>query len=195
MNLISLLKFRIPSKNDRYTLIYIFFYFLIAMLIDLIGIIDDIFNFYFLVLFILAIPIISGGIYFLFSSILLAYRRQWRRLVSLIFAPIIVWSTLHELSVIGINSDWARLEVTRWYYDEEIAQRRTQNLDTSYLTFPWGNTGGAAAVSITKTLVYDESDKRVFKNIVVEKTENYISHMISVDHLSGHFYLSTEMYQ
>jgi hypothetical protein len=83
-------------------------------------------------------------------------RRRWRRLVSLLIAPLLLLVLLRILAAVGITSDSVRFALTKQTYLAEIERADRSGGEPRFKTFAWDNTFLEKTYS---TLVYDESDE------------------------------------
>ncbi|MGO7321875.1 hypothetical protein ACC808_27780 [Rhizobium ruizarguesonis] len=83
-------------------------------------------------------------------------QRRWRRLVSLLIAPLLLLVLLRILAAVGITSDSVRFALTKQTYLAEIERADRSGGEPRFKTFAWDNTFLEKTYS---TLVYDESDE------------------------------------
>jgi hypothetical protein len=83
-------------------------------------------------------------------------RRRWRRLVSLLIAPLLLLVLLRILAAVGITSDSVRFALTKQTYLAEIERTDLPGVEQRFRTFVWDDTFIEKTYS---TLVYDESDE------------------------------------
>ncbi|TBA84246.1 hypothetical protein ELH53_04020 [Rhizobium ruizarguesonis] len=83
-------------------------------------------------------------------------QRRWRRLVSLLIAPLLLLVLLRILAAVGITSDSVRFALTKQMYLAEIERADRSGGEPRFKTFAWDNTFLEKTYS---TLVYDESDE------------------------------------
>jgi hypothetical protein len=137
--------------------------------------------------------------------------RRWRRVISVLLAPVAAGALFVAADAAGVNAPRIRLEIGKRRYLDEIAKLAPTG-EPRLKLFDWGQSGGAGVNSLIDTLVYDESDEILLpakersaawqaragklcpgtpmcamvwplaeKSVVVKKIE-------------GHFYLLTEIY-
>ncbi|MBX4869259.1 hypothetical protein HJA85_20120 [Rhizobium bangladeshense] len=82
--------------------------------------------------------------------------RRWRRVLSLLTAPLLLLFALYLLGTAGITSDNVRFTLTRQAYLAEIERSDPPGSEPRLRTFVWDDTFRAKTYS---TLVYDESDE------------------------------------
>nr|WP_204340499.1 hypothetical protein [Rhizobium leguminosarum] len=103
-----------------------------------------------LIIWVLTLIAVAGSL-----CINLALRR-WRRLVSLLIAPLLLLVLLHILAAVGITSDSVRFALTKQTYLAEIERTDLPGGEQRFRTFVWDDTFLEKTYS---TLVYDESDE------------------------------------
>ncbi|WP_246763683.1 hypothetical protein [Rhizobium bangladeshense] len=82
--------------------------------------------------------------------------RRWRRVLSLLTAPLLLLFALHLLATAGMTPDSVRFALTRQAYLAEIERSDPPDSEPRLRTFVWDDTFRAKTYS---TLVYDESDE------------------------------------
>ncbi len=87
--------------------------------------------------------------------------RRWRRLVSLLAAPLLLLVLLRILAAAGITPDSVRFALTKQTYLAEIERTDLPGGEQQFRTFAWDDTFQAKTYS---TLVYDESDEIALPN-------------------------------
>jgi hypothetical protein len=136
--------------------------------------------------------------------------RRWRRLISVLVAPVAACSLFAAAHAAGVNAERIRLAIGKRYYLDRIAQLAQ---DEPRLTvFDWGESGGEGVTSWINTLVYDQSDEISLpaeqrSAAWRERAGNqcpgtpicavlwpYAEKRAVVRKLDGHFYLLTEVY-
>jgi hypothetical protein len=105
-------------------------------------------------IFIPALAVLVGWTAALIRNITL---RRWRRVISVLVAPVAACALFMAADAAGVNSQRIRLELGRRRYLDEIAKLAPG--DPRLKLFDWGQSGGAGVNSLIDTLVYDESDE------------------------------------
>ncbi|WP_064694134.1 hypothetical protein [Rhizobium aegyptiacum] len=82
--------------------------------------------------------------------------RRWRRVLSLLTAPLLLLFALYLLATASITPDSVRFTLTRQAYLAEIERSDRPDEEPRFRTFVWDDTFRAKTYS---TLVYDESDE------------------------------------
>jgi hypothetical protein len=142
-----------------------------------------------------------------------AVRRRWRRLLSVVLAPIIAGGLFAGAAWLGIDPERIRLEFTKSHYLNLIAQMPRQSNEPQFANFDWGSTGGAAVVNVFHTLVYDESDEIALPSVrrssawsirATRAADGAVrlsllgvpseNHSVTIKPIGGHFYLLTQSY-
>jgi hypothetical protein len=115
--------------------------------------------------------------------------RRWKRLLSVVTAPLLASGLLAAVGHYGLDPDWLRFQLKREHYLELAHDSHVTS--PKHLEWSWGDTGGATVVNIFYTLIYDESDKPL-ERFSHKKTE---SAKYSVTSYGDHFFLVTELYE
>lgn len=149
---------------------------------------DRIFNLWFALVPIIGIPAVIVGVIWIVDIIRNLILRRWLRLSSVAIAPLLVWPLLVLLLRTGFDSHWVRFQFNRPNYEETV--RALEGTPPKYHTWDWGSTGGAAAVNIFHSLVYDESGR-----VTQREGERVGGGITSVRTFGDHFYLVTQIYQ
>jgi len=204
------------SKIDAYTPSYSLWTGLIFLFVCYGGELDRIFNLYILLLPIIGLPIIIWAIIMIVFLIRNAYRRNWRRVVSIIAAPFIAATILWMLGQLGLKQELIYLEYRKPCYLIDIAAQPNENGKMHFKSWDWGVTGGATCTDIYYILVYDESDQiglpppdgSDYSQKLINSGDQYLREKffkvypqgytpglynnlnpIIIKHLEGHFYL------
>lgn len=119
---------------------------------------DRIFNLRRLLIPLIFIPALAVLIGWTMALIRNAALRKWRRVISVLVAPVAAGVFFAVAGAAGVNSERIRLEIGRRYYLDEIAKLASTD-DIRLKLFDWGQTGGAGVTTLINTLVYDESDE------------------------------------
>jgi hypothetical protein len=83
-------------------------------------------------------------------------RWRWRRVLSLLAAPVLLCGLFRLLVVVGITPDSVRFAITEHAYLTEVRGIDVPSTERRFKTFKWDSTFVAKTYS---TLVYDESDE------------------------------------
>jgi hypothetical protein len=179
------------AKPDKFTLSYSLWIGAPILILVLGGELDRIFNLHILLVPLILIPALAAGMAWLVALIQSASRRRWRRVASIVAAPVIAVSFFAILNVLGIDPDRVRFELSRQYYLDQIAQIPRVGNEPRFKSFPWGETGGAVGANVFRTLEFDESGQ-------IAGTDDQTSdrrYSKSVRALRDHFYIVTETHQ
>jgi hypothetical protein len=173
---------------------------------------DRIFNLWLLLVPILALPALVWAAIMIIGLVVNAFKRRWRRVISIIAAPIIVISFFNALGWLGVTIDRIRFELGKSDYQAQVDALPAGDDGIRIKTWDWGGTGGAGVPNFMWMLVYDDSDQIALPPSSwsakwVEKTgqtgsslysvvhqsddKNYF---VTVRHLVGHFYVVEELY-
>jgi hypothetical protein len=142
-----------------------------------------------------------------------AIKRRWRRVISIVAAPVAAYYFLVALGALGIDPHRIRFELSRAHYQDQVS-RLPETGEPRFKIFDWGSTGGAAVVNIFYTLIYDESDEiglpREERSADWNRRANALfpgsqmcsilhpdpsRHFVNIRKMGAHFYLVTETYQ
>jgi len=199
--------------NDKFTISYSIFVGLLFLLFALSRDLDRIFNLWLALVPLLLLPTIVVVLVLIGCLIYHATNRRWRRVLSVVAAPVIAYLFFSLLGEFGINTDRIRFEFGKQYYLDQIA-RVPRTEEPRFKMFDWGSTGGAAVVNILYTLIYDESDEIGLspeqRSTAWNQRANALCpgshmcsilnpnpprHIVHIKKMQGHFYLVTEFFQ
>lgn len=197
--------------RDKFSLAYFVWIALLFLLFAASNDLDRIFNLYrviFPLLVLSALAVTIGCTAALLYNVRL---RRWRRVVSVLAAPVAACSIFAAANAAGVNPQWVRFKLGKRYYSDEIAKLEKTG-EPRFKTFDWGRTGGAGVTNIFYTLVYDESDeillpqekrskagqerarKRCPGTIMCVLLTMPHEGSVTVTAIEGHFYLVTEVF-
>jgi hypothetical protein len=203
------------AKPDAFTPWYTIWtsaFFLLAWLsTDL----DRIFSLYIMLVPVIALPGLVLIATLLISFGVNAFKRRWRRALSILAAPIIAAFFFSLLGWLGVTTERIRLEWWKSSYLAEIAALPPSADGIRLKTWDWGETGGAAVANFFWTLVYDESDQialppsgwstewlqkadksgGIYSVIHHTRDDEDYYRRFTVRHLTGHFYVVEELIQ
>jgi len=195
----------LKGRIDRFSTYYFIVTFLVFTFICFGNELDRAFNLYILLVPILLIPAGILSISLLVSLGVSLFRRQWRRALSILCAPILAAGLLWGCAQAGLTPTWIRFQLTKSYFEDEVL--RSSQQPPRLIAFPWGETGGAAVTNSIFTLVYDESDE--IRLPIGMRSASWLERsrqdrrmrpiaagigVSDIRHLSGHFYAVTETY-
>jgi hypothetical protein len=200
-------------KSDRYTPWYTVWTGAFFLLLWLSQDLDRIFNLYIMLVPMLAIPALAWIAALIIGLGVNVFKRRWRRIISIVAAPIIAGSFFLALEPLGVTTQRVRLELWKSDYLAQIDALPASDDGIRLKTWNWGETGGVAVPNFFWTLVYDESDQIAvppssWSAEWVQKTGQVGSPLYSVVHnrrdgkdyyvsirrLDGHFYVVEELY-
>ena len=203
-----------PWKADGYTAWYTAWTGALFLLVWLSQDLDRIFNLYIALVPLLAIPAFAWLATMVIGLGVNAFRRRWRRVISIVVAPIIAGTFFLALEPLGVTTERIRLELWKSSYLLEVDALPAGDDRIRLKTWNWGKAGGPGAAYFFWTLVYDESDQIALPPSSwsaewVQKTGqagsplySIVQHMrggqgydVSVRHLDAHFYVVEELYQ
>jgi hypothetical protein len=119
---------------------------------------DRIFNLRWLLVPLLLVPALAVLVGWTAALIRNVALRSWRRVISVLVAPVAACALFAAAGAAGVNSERIRLEIGRQYYLDQIAKLAPCD-DIRLKLFDWGQTGGAGITTLIFTLVYDEGDE------------------------------------
>jgi hypothetical protein len=119
---------------------------------------DRIFDLRWLLIPLVFIPVLAGLVGWTAALIRNVALQRWRRVISVLLAPVAACALFVAADAAGVNSQRIRLEIGRRRYLDEIA-KLAQTDEPRLKLFDWGQSGGAGVNSLIDTLVYDESDE------------------------------------
>ena len=157
------------------------------------------------------IPVLAVSVGWTAALIRNVALRRWRRVISVLVAPLAACALFAIIDAAGVNSQRIRLEIGRRYYLAEIAKLAPCD-EPRLKLFDWGQSGGAGVNSLIDTLVYDESDEIAL--LAKERSAAWreragklcpgtpmcavlwpgAERLTVVKKIDGHFYLMTEIY-
>jgi hypothetical protein len=195
--------------RDQFSFSYFAWIVLVCLLFASGRDLDRLFNLYLLLVPLLYIPALAVTIYWIIAMIRNLLLRRWRRVISILAAPLAAYLLFAAANAAGVNSEWIRFELWKHRYVDEIG--RLANTDAPRIKlFDWGQTGGAGVPNFAYTLVYDESDEivrppserstawqdrasKLCPDTTMCATSSPPSGIyVTVKKLEGHFYLVTE---
>jgi hypothetical protein len=166
---------------------------------------DRIFHLYFLVIPLIALPVLLNILALFWLVFRNLFRKRFKRALSALAAPVLAALPLIAFYVMGITPMWVSFQFARGHYENEIEQVAQR---PRLLAFEWGETGGAAAVNVFYILVYDESDQinmpssdRSAEWTEIANQNLYLRSILTgdgspyVEQMGGHFYMVIETYQ
>jgi hypothetical protein len=201
----------VAERRDKFSLSYFVWIALLCLLFASGNDLDRIFNLYLALVPLLLLPALAIAIYWGVALIRNIVLRRWRRVASVLAAPVMAYVMFAGAWAAGISSEWIRFEIGKSYYIDQVA-RLPDTGEPRFKTFDWGGTGGAAVTNIMYTLIFDESDEialapearskewrqRAGKMCpgtmmcsILNPPEGF---SVTVKRIEGHFYLVTEMF-
>ena len=202
------------AAADRYTPWYTVWTGTFFLLLWLSQDLDRIFHLYIALVPLLAIPAFVWLVTLVIGLAANTFKRRWRRVISILVAPIIAGTFFLALEPLGVTTERIRLELWKSSYVAEVDALPASDHGIRLKAWNWGTTGGAAAANLVWTLVYDDSDQIALPPSswsaawvqktgqagsplysVVHHTRDDQSYAVTVRHLGGHFYAVEELYQ
>jgi hypothetical protein len=201
----------VAKSRDKFSISYFIWIALLCLLFASGNDLDRIFNLYLALVPLLFLPALAIAIYWSVALIRNIFLRRWRRVASVLTAPVMAYIIFAGAGVAGIDSQWIRFEIGKQYYVDQIA-KLPQTDEPRFKIFEWGQTGGAGVTNLVFTLIYDESDEiglapegrskewqqragRMCPGTMMCSITNPYGEMsITVKRIEGHFYLVTEIF-
>ncbi|WP_338691769.1 hypothetical protein V5279_36245 [Bradyrhizobium sp. 26S5] len=198
-----------PGAADRFSLTYFIWVMLVGLLFAFGRDLDRIFNLYLALVPVLFLPAIAVTVYCTAALIRNLWRWRWRRVTSILVAPIAACLIFAGARAAGISSELIRFEIGRHYYIAQV-EKLPQAGEPRLATFDWGQTGGVGVANFIYTLVFDEADeiarapaqrslawhdranRRCPGTPLCSALDPSSGFSITVRKLDGHFYLVTE---
>jgi hypothetical protein len=150
---------KFASSNDRWTPYYTIVAFLFFLYCMLIYELDLIYNFYFKLVIYLGLPVLAFLVLGLVIFFYNAFKRRWRRLLSLVLAPILAILPIAAFSYFGFDMDWVRYEYRKPGLMRDVERLANSDKQGTVVCWWWGDTGGAGTASSSFALIYDDSDQ------------------------------------
>ena len=149
-----------PTKaQDRYVLVYTLVSLMFIPWSFFWNLMDEILNLYIFLILILILSLLILISYLFIELIRNAVGRRWRRVVSVVAAPIALYYAFTSLGSMTVQTYWVRLELYMFEYSREIAALPHNKDSIGLLAWDWGATGGVPSGECFKTLLYDNSDQ------------------------------------
>ena len=181
---------------------------------------DRIFHLYVFVIPVIGVPALVWTLVLVGALFGNALRRRWRRVISVVGAPVVGWSLFALLIHKGITTDWIRFEFGKSEYMREVSKTPVLRGSPRIVAWDWGDTGGVAVANVFYTLVYDDSDQIIsspsswssgwmrsadraahgngFYSVIhpeafTSDARTYFKNLY-VKHLEGHFFIVTQVF-
>jgi hypothetical protein len=201
----------VAERRDKFSISYFVWVALLCLLFAFGSDLDRIFNLYLALVPLLVLPALAIAIYWIVALIRNIVLRRWRRVASVLAAPVMAYIIFAGAGAAGISPDWIRFEIGKGYYTDQVA-KLPETGEPRFKIFDWGQTGGVAVTNIIYTLIYDESDEiglapearskewlqRAGKmcpgTMMCSITNPHGEMSIIVKRIEGHFYLVTEIF-
>lgn len=202
------------EKGDRFTLSYTALVSIPMLLFIFRHGLDEIFNRNLLLPVI--IPTLVVGIVWLAALIRNSFLRRWRRVVSVITAPLLAFAILSGLGAVGVDADRIRFAFGKSSYLAQIAQL-PETGEPRFKLFHWAendaDNDALGSLVTVDTLIYDESDEIAvppdqrsaawhlrMRRLCPSRMCSILApinsgHLVEVRKIDGHFYLVTEAFQ
>jgi hypothetical protein len=143
---------------DKFSFCYFAWVVVIFLLFASAADLDRIFNLRWLLVPLLLVPALAVLVGWTAALIRNVALRRWRRVTSVLAAPVAACALFLVAGAAGVNSERIRFEIGKQYYLDEIAKLAPCD-EPRLKLFDWGQTGGAGITTLIYTLIYDESDE------------------------------------
>jgi hypothetical protein len=201
----------VAESRDKFSISHFVWIALLCLLFASSNDLDRIFNLYLALVPLLLLPALAITIYWSVALIRNIVLRRWRRVASVLTAPVMAYIIFAGAGAAGIDSKWIRFEIGKHYYLDQIVKLPVTG-EPRFKMFDWRQTGGVAVTNFIYTLIFDESDEialapderskewqqRAGKMcpgtimcVVVNPREGM---SVTVRRIEGHFYLVTEIF-
>ncbi|NWD67258.1 hypothetical protein HX870_06560 [Pseudomonas gingeri] len=179
-----------PSRTtDGFAVGHFCVWLLFGIVFYLGGELDRLFGLWLLLVPLLGLPALIASVAFAMGLVANLRARRWRRLASVIAAPVVTVGWLAASGYFQVTPDWIHFQLTRDHY-EELA-RSVPGPSPKYQEWSWGGSGGASGPNTFYRLVYDETDKPLTRS---EEPEHQ-GGRASARAYGEHFFLVTEVFQ
>jgi hypothetical protein len=149
----------IRSVNDIYTLSYILWTGTIFLCAALPFFLERFLNLYLFLIPAVGLPAIGwllAWLYWVGTNVL---KKRWRRLMSVVAAPIVVSLIVYGWRLYGPSVEDIQLLIEKPRYLKEIADLPANDVGKHLKIWEWGSIGGVGVTNIFYILVYDDSDQ------------------------------------
>jgi len=178
-----------PKKRDGFAVGHFCVWLVFGTIFYLGHELDRIFGLYLFLVPMLLIPALIASGAFVIGLVANLWARRWRRLMSVVAAPVVTIGLLAASTYYQISPEWIHFQLARSHYMELV--RNLPGPSPKYQEWDWGETGGAGSANIFHSLVYDETDNplhRPEQSVHNEATS-------SVRPCGDHFFLVTDTFQ
>jgi len=208
------------SRADAFTPWYAVWCCAFLLWLDVVDYLDQFYNFYIMIGLVILPPLLILAGALLVSLTINIFKLRWRRILSLIAAPVIALMFAKVITWLGVTPALVRLELSKSNYMAEVDALSATD-GPRFKCWDWGATGGVAVVTIFRALVYDESDQLALPRSAwsqawilkadaacggtplhsfIHQSDNQQNHpstnyQVGVGRLNGHFYVATELFQ
>ena len=177
------------NRQDCFSAFHLILQSAFAVLIFFSGEIDRIYNLWLQLVLVVGVPAIFVASIWFISVIFNLFKRRWRRLVSALAAPLIVFGWMWLLAYWEFDAQWVRFQVNRRAYAETLHVLGSPR----HFSWDWGGTGGAAVADISRQLIYDESGQVLLRATLHGADPERGD--VTVRSFGDHFYLVTRIFQ
>lgn len=146
------------SQQDRFTPFYALWFVPFFAWFDATSEIENVYSLYpFLFLPCLALVLLIGVSTYATAMARHLWHRRWRRVISLVLAPVVVvfgylFATSH-----GLDATWVRFTFNKSNYLADVAHLPQNGGTPKQMHWGWGGTGFAGIANSEIDLIYDES--------------------------------------
>ncbi|GIQ79015.1 hypothetical protein [Bradyrhizobium sp. RD5-C2] len=197
------------AAADRFSFTYFVWVMLVGLLFAFGSDLDRIFNLWLMLVPALFLPAVAVTLYCTAALIRNLWLRRWRRVASILVAPVAAYLFFAGVRAVGVSPELIRFEIGKRDYIAQI-EKLPETGEPRLATFDWGQTGGAGVANFVHTLVFDESDEiartPAQRSLAWRDRVNRLcpgtplcsllnppaGFSVAVKQLDGHFYLVTE---
>jgi hypothetical protein len=181
---------QIPSRQrDGFAVGHFFVWLVFGTVFYLGQALDRLWGLYLLLVPLLVIAALIASGAFVIGVVANLWARRWRRLVSVVAAPVVTIGLLAASLHYQLDPDWLHFQLTRNQYTE--LARDLPGPSPKYHEWDWGGTGGAGGPNMFYSLVYDETDNPLNR----PEQPGHQEATFSAQPYGHHFFLVTETFQ
>ncbi|WP_017902114.1 hypothetical protein [Pseudomonas asplenii] len=175
------------DQADRFTVRHLGDWLVFCLILYISSELDRLLGLWLLLIPLLTAPALIASCSFVVGFVANLWKRRWKRLVSVVVAPVITVGLLAASFHYGVDAGWVSFQLKRHIYMEMV--RSLPQSSAKYHEWSWGSTGGDIGTNVTYTLVYDETDKPLTQ----PKNDRQWQETASVQPYGHHFFLVTEL--
>ena len=209
------------AARDEFKFSYIVWALLFALYVDIISGISFAYGLYWEGDMLWLLPTFVGMIAWLFFIVWNALKRRWRRMLSIMAAPVLGALPLVAFAYLGVTPNRLRLEYRKADFIRDVEESAATHGHPVLINWGWGEiAGGFGGASLEFDLIYDETDQiglppstwsAEFRSRVMNgqppgpgknygegsrlfPTDDNISEP-TINGMGGHFYLASQLFE